>query len=159
MLAAEALAFLRARDDSMRFVRQAAHLAASETSQSDGFIRLLHQRSVDMMTSLDAARHLDLDVTAIGFDAETGQPYPRWRRTIGEEIWFTMTDASGRGERGGSVVRVAVRYRYPSLVSALTGIRLSRRDKAWAAPPLGAAMTLNGLSRDNEGRARALPPA
>ena len=109
------------------------------------------------MKPLQSSTNLSIDVSSVGFDENTGVPYSRWRRVIGSETPFSLSEADGLGFAGETVIRVAIQYDYESPISSLFGgpdVTMVRQ--AWARPRNTRVITINGDADDNNGQSRVL---
>jgi hypothetical protein len=144
----------RANEETTRYVHQAADLIAREANQTNADLREVYNAAVYMMKPLETVANLDMDVTSIGFHADTAAPYARWRRVIGGQTPLTLADAEGLGSAGESIIHVGVRFRYSSPVSSLFGgPNLTIVREAWARPRTQRIITINGNASDSNGAA------
>ncbi len=142
----------RANEEATRYVHQAADLISREGEQTDADLLEIYGASVYMMKPLDTTANLDMDIASIGFDADTGVPFTRWRRVIGASTPLTLSEAEGLGTNSETVIHVGVRFRYTSPVSSLFGgPNLSIVREAWARPRTQRVITINGNATDAGG--------
>lgn len=142
----------RANEEATRYVHQAADLVSREGAQTDASLLEIYGASIYMMKPLDTVANLDMDVSSIGFDADTGIPFTRWRRVIGSQTPLNVADAAGLGGKGESIIHVGVRFRYSSPISSLFGgPNLSIVRTAWARPRTQRIITINGNASHSGG--------
>jgi len=142
----------RANEEATRYVHQAADLISREGEQTNADLLEIYNASVFMMKPLDTVANLDMDIASIGYDADTGIPFTRWRRVIGAQTPLNPLDAAGLGAKGESIIHVGVRFRYTSPISSMFGgPNLSIVRDAWARPRTQRLITINGAASDSGG--------
>lgn len=139
----------RASEEATRYAHQVADMVARETELSTDDLEHLFMASVEMMKPLDTTDDLDLDVTSIGLTGVNADPSVLWRRVAGTSITTNIQDAKGMGVDGESVIRVAVRYNYHSVLTELFGGSFMAMEKiAYSRPRLDKKVSLDGVPTD-----------
>jgi len=149
----------RANEETTRYVHQAADLISREGEQTNADLLEIYRASVYMMKPLETVANLDMDIASVGYDADTGIPYTRWRRVIGGQTPLNVAGAVGLGGKGESIIHVGVRFRYTSPISSLFGgpnITIVR--EAWARPRTQRLITINGNASSSGGSPVTLTP-
>jgi Flp pilus assembly protein TadG len=138
----------RAKEEATRFVHQVADLISRENTLTTDMLETIYGASLNMMKPLDTTDRLDFDVASVGFD-EDGEPEVLWRRVAGDEVAIDLEDAEGLGPASESVIRVGVRYRYESPISALWGGPvLNMVQESFARPRSTRLIPLDGVTDD-----------
>jgi hypothetical protein len=138
---------LKASETASRVALQTADLVARETvttSANLNDIRNLTRTSLGL-TQADAGR-IVIQISSIGFRSDTGAPELRWRNVSGSTIPITLSDATGLGGRGESVIQVIAVYEHRSPLAFLFPQSLTYRDVAWARPRNTRLITLDGVT-------------
>lgn len=125
----------RASEEATRYVHQVADLVSRENELTSATLEELHDAALFMMKPLDTTANLDLDVASIGFEGNNADPAIFWRRVAGTAVLFDITDAAGMAEEDESVIRVAVRYNYQSVLSDMFGGGFMAIEKVAYARP------------------------
>jgi Flp pilus assembly protein TadG len=138
----------RAKEEATRFVHQVADLISRENTLTTDMLETIYGASLNMMKPLDTTDRLDFDVASVGFD-EDGEPEVLWRRVAGDEVAIDLEDAEGLGPASESIIRVGVRYRYESPISALWGGPvLNMVQESFARPRSTRLIPLDGVTDD-----------
>ena len=139
----------RASEEATRYAHEVADMVARETELSGDDLKHLFNASVHMMKPLDTTDDLDLDITSIGLTGVNADPSVLWRRVAGTAISTDIQDAKGMGVDGESVIRVAVRYSYRSVLTELFGGSFMALEKvAYSRPRLDKKVSLDGVPTD-----------
>ncbi len=139
----------RASEEATRYAHEVADMVARETELTTEHLEELFKASVEMMKPLDTTDDLDLDVTSIGLTGVNADPSVLWRRVAGTSITTNLQDAKGMGVDGESVIRVAVRYNYNSVLTELFGGSFMAMEKiAYSRPRLDKKVSLDGAPTD-----------
>lgn len=143
----------RAAEEATRYVHQVADLVAREDDLTTEQLERIYAAAVFMMAPLETVDSLDLDVSSVGFEAESDDDEPEpavfWRRVGGDPVDFDIADTKGMGLRGETVIRVGVRYTYESALSSLFGgpIMMIERQ-AFARPRIDRVIPMDDKPYD-----------
>lgn len=139
----------RASEEATRYVHQVADLISRETGLTTAQLEEIRNASVFMMSPLDTADNLDIDISSIGFAGNTATPEFLWRRVAGTPVTFNINDAEGMGLENESVIRVGVRYNYQSVLTDLFGGGLMAIERsAYTRPRVERLVSLDGSTDD-----------
>jgi len=139
----------RAAEEATRYVHQVADLVSRETALTTEGLEEIRNASVFMMSPLDTANNLDIDISQIGFEGTDATPTFLWRRVAGTPVTFDIMDAEGMGLQNEAVIRVGVRYMYHSILTDMFGGNIMAIERsAYARPRVERLITLDGESDD-----------
>lgn len=139
----------RASEEATRYVHQVADLISRETGLTTAQLTEIYDASIHMMKPLDTAENLDVDVSSIAFIGDDADPELYWRRVAGTPLTYNIEDARGMGIKNETVIRVAIRYHYQSILSNLFGGSVATMERvAYARPRVERIITLDGQQSD-----------
>ncbi len=139
----------RASEESTRYVHQVADLISRETSLTTAQLTEIYNASIHMMKPLDTNENLDVDVSSIAFIGDDADPQLYWRRVAGTPLNYNIENSRGMGIKNETVIRVAIRYHYQSVLSNLFGGGVATMERvAYARPRVERVITLDGQATD-----------
>ncbi|MEM9740711.1 MAG: TadE/TadG family type IV pilus assembly protein [Pseudomonadota bacterium] len=140
----------RAADEFQRYLQQAGDYLSREDELFTADIDDIFAASSQMIRSANTVGALHIDVASIGFKAD-GTPEQLWRRHRGDAPpSLDVSEATGLGDPGESVLRVSARFSYETPISQIIGAgRMSLDEAVFYRPRVTRLIAMNGAIHDD----------
>lgn len=140
----------RAADEYQRYLQQAGDYLSREDELFSSDIDEIYAVASQMIRSGSLTGNLHLDVSSIGFKSD-GTPELLWRRHRGDTPPnFNVSEATGLGAPGESVIRVSARFSYETPISQIIGAgRMELDDAVYFRPRVTRLIAIDGQIHDD----------